>query len=206
MHISTIGSSMLTQDLSIQHTQQTIQLLQTLWWTRNWKKSYPVTLTHSRLFGSALQSRTSNCFSTRPLRFSHQCPLPSISVHSHACTQNNFYELSDLSLCPLYSSWSPSTQVPPLLDKETLVPTCTAMGHPDPTGFRISLTHQCWFKREVLQGLPLHLPKPTLFFTDASLTRCGASWQTHHLSGLWSPHESSQHINWLELDAWKQSD
>ena len=60
-----------------------------------------------------------------------------------------------------------------------------------------------WFNRqEVLQGVPLHLPEPTLFFfTDASLTGWGANWPNSHLSGQWSPQDSSQHINWLELEA-----
>ena len=57
-------------------------------------------------------------------------------------------------------------------------------------------------RQEVLEGVPLHLPEPTLFFfTDASLTGWGASWQNRHLSGQWYPPESSQHINWLELEA-----
>ena len=65
------------------------------------------------------------------------------------------------------------------------------------------LTQLHWFNRqEVLQGVPLHLPEPNLFFfTDASLTGCGASWQNRHISGQWSHPDSSQHINWLELEA-----
>ena len=65
------------------------------------------------------------------------------------------------------------------------------------------LTQLCWFnRREALQGVPLHLLEPNLFFfTDASLTGWGASWQNRHLSGQWSHPESSEHINWLELEA-----
>ena len=33
------------------------------------------------------------------------------------------------------------------------------------------------------------------------LTGWGASWQDRHLSGQWSPQDSNQHINWLELEA-----
>ena len=102
---------------------------------------YTRNFTHSRRFGSALQSITSNCFFTRLLlRSSHQCPIPSINVHCHACMQNNFYQQSDLSLFPLYPSRPPTAQVPPVLDKEMLVPTHTALGHPDLTGFGISHT------------------------------------------------------------------
>ena len=65
------------------------------------------------------------------------------------------------------------------------------------------LTQLHWFnRREVLKGVTMHLPEPNLFFfTDASLTGWGASWQNRHLSGQWSHPESSQHINWLELEA-----
>ena len=47
------------------------------------------------------------------------------------------------------------------------------------------LTHIRWFnRREVLPEVPLHPSVPTLFFfTDASRTGWGASWQTCHLSG-----------------------
>ena len=65
------------------------------------------------------------------------------------------------------------------------------------------LSHLRWFnKQDVLQGVPLHLPEPNLFFfTDASLTGWGASWQDPYLEGQWSPQDSNQHINWLELEA-----
>ena len=167
---------------------------------------YTRTLTHSRLLGSVLQSRTSDCFFTRLLRFSHQCPIPSISIHGHACTQNNFYQWTDLSLCPLYPSRPPTAQVPPVLDKETVVATHTALGHPDPTGFGISHTSTLVQQKRSTSGSPTASPgtHPVLtlfFFTDASLTGWGASWQTRHLSGQWSPQEYSQHINWLELEA-----
>ena len=65
------------------------------------------------------------------------------------------------------------------------------------------LSYLRWFNRQdVLKGVPLHLPEPKLFFfTDASLTGWGASWQDRHLSGQWSPQDSNQRINWLELEA-----
>ena len=105
------------------------------------KEVYTRILTHTRLLGTALQSRTSQCFSSGLLlKFSHQCTILSISVHGHACTQDNFYNQSDLSLCPIYPSWTPSSQVPAVLDKETLVTTHTVLGHSDPTGYGISHT------------------------------------------------------------------
>ena len=50
---------------------------------------YARTLTHSRLLGTTFQSRTSHSPSSRLiLRFSHQCPIPSVNVNSHACLQD----------------------------------------------------------------------------------------------------------------------
>ena len=65
------------------------------------------------------------------------------------------------------------------------------------------LSHLLCFNRQVvLKGIPLHLPEHNLFFfTNASLTGWGASWQDHHLSGQWSLLDSNQHISWLELEA-----
>ena len=64
------------------------------------------------------------------------------------------------------------------------------------------LTYLRWFQRPtVMTGVPLHLPEPSLFFTDASLKGWGASWKDNQISGLWSAPESLRHINWLELEA-----
>ena len=142
------------------------------------------------------------CFSSGLLlRFSHQCPIPSVNVHGHACTQDDFYKLSDLSLCPVYPSRTPSSQVPTVLDKTMLVTTHTALGHPDPTGYGISLSTIVPQTRSSTRS-PLTSPKThTVLLHLASLRGWGASWQTRHLPGQWSHPESSQHINWLELEA-----
>ena len=102
---------------------------------------YARTLMHTGLLGTALQSRTSHCFSSGLLRFSHRCPIPSFSVHGHACMQDNLYNQSDLAFCLIYPSRTPSSQVPAVLDKtETLVTTHPVLGHSDPTGYGISQT------------------------------------------------------------------
>ena len=164
------------------------------------QEAYTGTLTHTRLLGAALQSRTSNCFSSRLFLDSHQCPFPSISFQGHACTQDNLYKQSDLSLCPGYPSRMPSSQVPTVLDKKTLV--ITQLWDTQIQLHSEFLTHlRCFNRREVLQGVPLHVPEPTLFFfPDASLAGWGTTWQTRHLSGQWSPPDSSQCIIWLELE------
>ena len=58
------------------------------------------------------------------------------------------------------------------------------------------LTYLRWFQRQnVMTGVPLHLPEPSLFFfTDASLKGWGSSWKN-------LDPESLRHINWLELEA-----
>ena len=100
---------------------------------------YAITVVHSRLLGTAFQSRTSHSFSSRLiLRFSHQCPFPSINIHGHACTQDILHQQSNLALCPLYPLGAPPSQVPAVLDKETLVAAQAVMGHSDPTGCVIS--------------------------------------------------------------------
>ena len=99
---------------------------------------YARTFTHNGLLGTALQSRTSHCFSSGVLLiFSHQCPFLSLSVHGHACMQDNLYNQSDLSFCPIYPSRMLSSRVPAVLDKKTLVTTHTVLGHSDPTGYGI---------------------------------------------------------------------
>ena len=80
---------------------------------------YARTLTHSRLLGTAFQSRTSHSLSSRLiLRFSHQCPIPSINIHGHVCMQDILPHQSDIALCSLYPSRTPPSQVPAVLDKE----------------------------------------------------------------------------------------
>ena len=134
-------------------------------------------------------------------RFSHQCPFPSISVQGPACTQDNFINIRISHYAPFiyHGHLHPRFQ-------QFWIKRCWSQ-HTQPWYTHIQLdseflTHLCWFNRwEVLQGVPLRLQEPTLFyFTDVSLTGLGASWQTRHLSGQWSPPESSQPINWLELE------
>ena len=57
------------------------------------------------------------------------------------------------------------------------------------------LSHLRWFNRQdVLKGVPLHLPELNLFFfTDASLTGYGASWQSDSPSLLQQQYGSSSH-------------
>ena len=168
------------------------------------QEAYTGTLTHTRLLGAALQSRTSNCFSSRLFLDSHQCPFPSISVQAHACMQDNLYKQSDLSLCPGYPSRTPSSQVPTVLDKKTLVIT-----QPWDTQIQLHsefLTHlRCFNRREVLQGVPLHVPEPTLFFfPDASLAGWGTRWQTQVISQVSGhlpiPPNVSSGWNWKRYD------
>ena len=52
------------------------------------------------------------------------------------------------------------------------------------------------------QGVPLHLPAPSLTLTtDASLQGWGTFLEGHQARGRWSPQESAQHISLLELRA-----
>ena len=54
----------------------------------------------------------------------------------------------------------------------------------------------------VLKGVPLHTPLPQrVLFSDASNFGWGAHLDDRHLAGLWTNHQRSHHINWLELKA-----
>ena len=164
---------------------------------------YARSLTHARLLGLTFQSRESHNISSRLiLRFCHQCPILSISIYGHACTQDLFHHKSHLTLRPLYPPWAPATQVPAVLDKRHWAQHRQSWDTPIQLDADF-LSHLCWFNRQdVFQGVPLHLPEPSLFFfTDASLTGWGAGWQDRHLSGQWFSPDSAQHINWLELEA-----
>ena len=102
---------------------------------------YARTLTHSRLLGTTFQSWTSHSFSSwLILRFYHQCPIPSVNIHGHACTENILHHQSDIALCSLYLSWTPPPRVPTILDQETLVTTPEVLGHSSSAGCRISHT------------------------------------------------------------------
>ena len=187
---------------NLQHTQQTIKLLQTLGWTINWKKSM---LESSRILDflglhfnleqaivspldSFLDSYTSVLSRLSTSTVMPACKISSIiSQISHFAP---FIHHGRLHLRFLQfwikrqwsqhqQSWDTQIQ----LDAEFLA-------------------HLSWYnRRDVLLGVPLHLPEPSLFFMDASLTVWGASWHHLQLSGQWSNQESSQHINWLELEA-----
>ena len=192
-----------TKELSLIHTQQVLQLLQSLGWTINWDKSmlqptrildflglhfnleqalisppdsFLPTLTEvlSRLSPSTVMSARK--VSSIISRLSHFAPFI-----THGRLHLRFLQLW------FKDQWTQHRQswdTPVTLDSEFL-------------------SYLRWFLHpSVMTGVPLRLPDPSLFFfTDASLKGWGASWQTQQLSGVWSQQESRRHINWLELEA-----
>ena len=102
---------------------------------------YAPSLTHPRLLRLTFQSRESHNISSRLiLRFSHQHPIPSINIYSHACTQDLFHHKSHLALRPLYPPRAPATQVPAVLDKKALGSALAVLGHSNPAGCRLSVS------------------------------------------------------------------
>ena len=103
---------------------------------------YASSLTHTRLLGTPFQSRESNHFSSGLiLRFSHQCSILSINVNSHACMQDVIHHQLNLAFHSLYPSWTPTAQVPSVLDKTKLVSAqAVLLGHSTTTGCGISLS------------------------------------------------------------------
>ena len=192
-----------SKELSLLHTQQVLQLLQSLGWTINWDKSmwqptrildflglhfnleqalisppdsFLPTLTEvlSRLSPSTVMSARK--VSSIISRLSHFAPF----------ITNGRLHLRFLQLW-FKDQWTQHRQswdTPVKLDSEFL-------------------SYLRWFLHpSVMTGVLLRLPDPSLFFfTDASLKGWGASWQTQQLSGVWSQQESRCHINWLELEA-----
>ena len=68
---------------------------------------YARSLKHPILLGSTFQSQESLHLPFRLiLRFSHQCPIPSVNIHGHACPQDFIHHQSNLALQPLYPSGS----------------------------------------------------------------------------------------------------
>ena len=106
---------------SLLHMQQIIQLLHNLGWTINWKKSI---LEPSRILNFlGLHFNIEQAIVSPPDSFLDSLTSVLSSVHGHACMQDNLYKQSDLSLCSVYPSQMPSSQVPTVLDKEMLVTT-----------------------------------------------------------------------------------
>ena len=191
-----------SKELSLLHTQHVLQLLQSLGWTINWAKSmlqpsrildflglhfnleqalisppdsFLPTLTEvlSRLSPSTVMSarKVSSIIS----RMSHFAPFI-----TNGCLHLRFLQLW------FKEQWTQHRQswdTPIHLDSKFL-------------------SYLRWFLHpSVMTGVPLRLPDPSLFFTDASLKGWGASWKNQQISGVWSKPESQRHINWLELEA-----
>ena len=133
---------------------------------------YARTLTHSGLLRTSFQSRTSHSFSSRLiLRLSHECLIPSVNIHGHACAENILHHQSDIAFRSLYPSWTPPSQVPTVLDNETLGTTPAVLGHSSSAGCRIHHSTPLVQQMGSSPRSTMHLPETTLFsFTNASLT------------------------------------
>ena len=191
------------REQSLEHTQYILQLLQSLGWTINWDKSM---LQPSRILDflslhfnleQALISPPNSFLPTLTNVLSRLSPttvMPARKISSIISRMSHFAPFiynGRLHLRFLQfwfkAQWSQHQQswdTPIQLDADFL-------------------TYLRWFQRQnVMIGVPLHLPEPSLFFfSDASLKGWGASWKDLQISGLWSDPESLRHINWLELEA-----
>ena len=192
-----------SREQSLEHTQHILQLLQSLGWTINWDKSmlqpsrildflglhFNLARAHISLPDSFLPTLT-NVLS----RLSPTTVMPARKISSIISRMSHFAPFiynGRLHLRFLQfwfkAQWSQHQQ-----SWDTPIPLDADF-----------LTYLRWFQRQnVMTGVPLHLPEPSLFFfTDASLKGWGASWKDLQISGLWSAQESLRHINWLELEA-----
>ena len=194
-----------SREQSLEHTQYILQLLQSLGWTINWDK---LMLQPSRILDflglhfnleQALISPPDSFLPTLTNVLSHLSPttvMPArkisfiISRMSHFAPfiYNGRLHLRFLQFW-FKAQWSQHQQswdTPIQLDADFL-------------------TYLCWFQSQnVMTGIPLHLPEPSLFFfTDASLKGWVAIWQDLQISSLWSDPESnviSTGWNWKPYD------
>ena len=130
-----------SKELSLLHTQQVLQLLQSLGWTINWDKSM---LQPSRILDFLglhfnLEQALSNISSGLVLTYSHRSPLPSISVDSHVCSQGFIYYQQAVPFCPIYNQWPFTSTFPPTLVQRTMDSTSSVMGHSNQTRFGLPL-------------------------------------------------------------------
>ena len=133
---------------------------------------------------------------------SHQCPIPSISVDGHACSESFIHHQQDVTFCPIHIQRPSSPTVSPVPVQGPVVSTSAIVGYTNPVGYGlphipalVSKTNSDDRRSVTSSGT-----QPVLF-TDASLKGWGASWNDNQISGLWSAPESLRHINWLELEA-----
>ena len=104
-------------------------------------KVYVNPLTHHRLPGTSFQSRDSYHLPSGAIPiFSHTTPISPVNVHDHACKKTFIHHQSHFPLRSLHPSWTPTTQVSPVLDQTTLDPTQAVLGHSITTGCRISIS------------------------------------------------------------------
>ena len=129
-----------TKELSLLHTQQVLQLLQSLGWTINWDKSMLQPTRILGLSGPPFQFRTSPDISSGLVfTYSHRSPLPSISVDSHVCSQGFIYYQQAVPFCPIYNPWTSPSTFPPTLVQGPMDSTSSVMGHSSQARFGVPI-------------------------------------------------------------------
>ena len=192
-----------SKELSLLHTQQVLQLLQSLGWTINWDKSM---LQPSRILDflglhfNLEQALISPPDSFLPILTEVLSRLSPSTVMSARKVSSIISRLSHFA--PFITNGRLHLRFLQLWFKEQWTQHRQSWDTPIKLDSDF-LSYLHWFLHpSVMTGVPLRLPDPSLFFfTDASLKGWGASWQTQQISGVWSQQESRRHINWLELEA-----
>ena len=172
--------------LCIQHTQETIERLLSLGWTINWKKSV---LEPSRILDFlGLHINLQQAIAPPP-------PPPNSFIKTLTSVLSRLSASTVISAHKVTSINSRISYYAPFIHHGRLqlrflqfwMKTRWSQ-HSQPWDSQIQLdaeylSHQRWFNRPAKLQVPLHAPEPSLFFfTDASLTGWGASWQEHQLS------------------------
>ena len=127
-----------------------------------------------------------------------------VCLHQRSCLLAKFHPSAGCHICPVLTQWLSSHTLSPVLVQSQVVSPSIVVGYTNPVGYGF-LTYIHWFhRRNVMTGVPLHLPEPSLFFfTVASLMGWSASWIDHQISGLCQLQNHnviSTDLNWKPYD------
>ena len=142
--------------------------------------------------------------SPQPTRIQSLIKLIQHVLRSQSVSRREFHRL--LGLMESVSTLLPLARVhkrPLQRELAARIPTDMDWDQTIPTGpwLRDALTQ--WLDTEWLHSsVPIRPDKPRVYLhTDASNDGWGAHFSDGEVSGLWSPSQQTQHINWLELKA-----
>ena len=193
-----------SKEVCANHTQYVVQLIQTLGFRLNWKKSSLLPTQRFTYLGMSFDTLTFKVFPTEE-RLGRLASLLDSLLNSSTASARKLYALLGQmeSLAPilplghlhkrqlqreLASRWNQASQ-----DWEEIIPT-----QPWLAQVVSQWLDNSWLRK----GVPISLPQHEVeLFTDASNVGWGAHVEDLTAAGIWSPREQTWHINLLEMEA-----